>query len=271
MSNHKPLAGKRILITRARWQSKRFVDQIEAYGGIPVVTPLITIQLPADKTAVIAAFKQIETFHWLIFTSQNGVKSFFSIAQEQKIPFDSFQHVKIAVVGKSTENYLRRYGFEADVVPEGEFTAESLAEKLVNQIETNERVLFARGDLARDVLIKTLQKHGIDIVDVVVYENTMNRDVQTDLIAEITNHRIDAVTFTSPSAVNYFVEMLADIDWRNRFKGTCFAAIGPITEQAMLRLGIKPDVIAKKNTTEGLVSALIEYFNSCNKGEEFET
>lgn len=260
MSNVKPLAGKRILITRAREQSKRFSEQIETYGGIPVVIPLITIQLPADKTAVIAALKQIETFHWLIFTSQNGVKSFFSVAQAQKIPFDSFEHVKIAVVGKSTEHCLRRYGFEADIVPDGEFTAESLAEKLVNQIQTNERVLFARGDLARDVLIKTLQNHGIDIVDVVVYENTMNRDVQADLIQEITNHRIDAVTFTSPSTVSYFVEMLEDIDWKNRLKDTCFAAIGPITEQAMLRLGIEPDVVAKKNTAEGLVSALIEYF-----------
>lgn len=266
MSNVKPLAGKRILITRARGQSKRFAEQIESYGGIPVVIPLITIQLPIDKTAVITALKQIETFHWLIFTSQNGVKSFFSIAQAQQIPFDSFQHVKIAVVGKSTENSLRQYGFKADVVPEGEFTAESLAEKLVNQVQKNERVLFARGDLARDVLIKTLQNHGIDIVDVVVYENTMNRDVQTDLIQEITKYHIDAVTFTSPSTVNYFAEMLGHIDWRNRLKDTCFAAIGPVTEQAMLRIGIKPDVIAQKNTTDGLVSALLEHFQQLPKG-----
>lgn len=260
MNNDKPLAGKRILITRARSQAKRFADQIEAFGGIPIVIPLITIQLPADKTAAIASLKQIETFDWLIFTSQNGVKSFFSIAQAQQIPIESFQHVKIAVVGKSTENCLRRYGFEADVVPEGEYTAESLAEKLVNQVQKNERVLFARGDLARDVLIKTLQDHGIDIVDIIVYENTMNRVVQSDLIQAITNHHIDAITFTSPSTVNCFVEMLEDIDWRNRLKNTCFAAIGPITEQAMLRHGIEPDVIAKKNTTEGLVSALVEHF-----------
>ena len=260
MSSHKPLASKRILITRARRQSKRFADQIEAYGGIPIVIPLITIQLPKEKTNVIAAIKRIETFDWLIFTSQNGVQAFFSIAQAERIPFESFQHAKIAVVGKSTENCLRRYGFEADVVPEGEYTAESLAEKLVKRIETNERVLFARGDLARDVLIKSLQKRGIDIVDIVVYENTMNRDVQPDLIAEITNHHIDAVTFTSPSTVNCFVEMLEDIDWRNKLKDTCFAAIGPITERAMLRHGIHPDVVAQTNTTEGLVSALIRYF-----------
>ena len=190
------------------------------------------------------------------------MQAFFSIAQAQQIPIESFQHIKIAVVGKATENCLRQYGFRADIVPQGEYTAESLAEELVNRVQKHERILFARGDLARDVLIRTLQKCGIDIVDIVVYENVMNRDVQPDLIAEITNHHIDAVTFTSPSTVNYFIKMLEEIDFKKHLNDTCWAAIGPITERAMLRHGIEPDVVAKKNTTEGLVSALIEYFST---------
>lgn len=260
MIEAKPLAGKKILITRAKSQSKRFASKIQTFGGIPIAVPLIAIQPPNDKQAIIETLKQIKTFDWLVFTSQNGVQAFFSVVQSERISFQSFQHLKMAVVGKSTDACLRQYGFKADVVPEGEFTAESLAKELLKNVQSNERVLFARGDLVRDVLMKTLRKHGIKIVDVVVYENKMNQEAQPQLLDEIKNNRIDAVAFTSPSTVDYFVAMLEDLDWQNSLINTCFAAIGPITERAMLRHGIEPDVIAQENTTDGLVSALVKYF-----------
>jgi len=50
-----PLAGKRIVITRAAVQSEEFARELSALGAIPVVLPLD------------AAITRLEQFGWIVF------------------------------------------------------------------------------------------------------------------------------------------------------------------------------------------------------------
>ena len=69
---------------------------------------------------------------------------------------------------------------------------------------------------------------------------------------------MDAVTFTSSSTVTNLAKLLGgDIEPINR---TVVACIGPITAATARDLGIRVDVVAKRQTVEGLVGSLIDHF-----------
>lgn len=256
----KPLEGKRILITRTKSQAKRFAENIRDLGGEPVVIPLISIVPPENQQPMLDAVRRIEQFDWLVLTSQNGVKAFFSVLEKEKIAKDQLTHIKIAVVGTKTKQAVENFGFQAYLIPEQHFTAEALIDALLGKIKKGEHVLMARGNLARDLLPEKLNEHGLHVVDVVAYETKLNQEGQKELIEEINNESLDVITFTSSSTVNHFVELLNKIDWKNKLKSTCLAAIGPITANTMNKYEIPPDVVAKVNTTEGLLEEIIHYF-----------
>ena len=75
---------------------------------------------------------------------------------------------------------------------------------------------------------------------------------------------VDATTFTSSSTVNNLVRLLdGSIEPINR---TVVACIGPVTAETARHRGIKVDVVAKRQTLEGLVDSLVDHFeNGRNK------
>lgn len=257
----RPLAGKRILITRAKEQAQDFAQQIKALGGIPIVIPLLSIQSPRDLAPVKRAIRRLDTFNWLVLTSQNGVHRFFQFVKQENGSIQRIGHLKIAVVGEKTLQTLQSYGVSADVVPRDEFTAEALLDCLLPQLEKGDRLLLARGNLARTILPDRLRNNGMEVVDIAIYETVTNRDGQHELRHLLAEKRLDAVAFTSSSTAKHFIHFVEDLDWK-RNDHLCLAAIGPITANTMTDLGIAPTVVAEKNTTEGLIEAIARYFKA---------
>lgn len=69
---------------------------------------------------------------------------------------------------------------------------------------------------------------------------------------------VDAVTFTSPSTVENFVELIrrSGLDPLRLPANPKIACIGPITKQAAEEAGFTNMVVAEEYTTEGLVELL---------------
>lgn len=257
-----PLKNKRVLITRTKTQAKHFAEKISNLGGEPVIIPLISIVSAANEEPLISAMKNIQHFDWLVLTSQNGVDAFFSVFNREHIKNEQIKGLKIAVVGSKTMQAVENIGLGAHLMPEHHYTAEALAEALLGKVKKGERVLMARGNLARNVLPENLMKNGIDVVDVIAYETIMNTEGQNELIKELHEEKLDVITFTSSSTVNHFVQLVKEIDWKTKLRSVCLAAIGPITASTMRHHGLTPDVVAKINTTDGLLDEVISYLNS---------
>jgi len=68
-----PLAGKRVVITRAESQSATLAAALRAHGAEVVSLPLIQILPPLDYAPLDSALRSLSTFDWLVFTSQNAV------------------------------------------------------------------------------------------------------------------------------------------------------------------------------------------------------
>jgi uroporphyrinogen III methyltransferase/synthase len=72
--------------------------------------------------------------------------------------------------------------------------------------------------------------------------------------------KIAAVTFTSSSTVNNFVEMLGQKEYKTLVNGVAVACIGPVTAKTAEELGMKVEIVPREYTIPALVDAMVEYF-----------
>jgi uroporphyrinogen III methyltransferase/synthase len=103
------------------------------------------------------------------------------------------------------------------------------------------------------VLADLLCEAGAEVNSVIAYENVKPVIDPTSL-----SKPVDAVTFTSSSTVENFVEMFDDP--LAVIGGAVVACIGPVTAETTRRLGLPVHLIAEPHTGEGLIAALSEAF-----------
>src|SRR5215472_3921711 len=73
-----PLAGKRIVVTRAQKQADGLASILHQFGAEVVEAPVIEIRPPDSYEALDSALHDILQYDWLILTSVNGVEALFS-------------------------------------------------------------------------------------------------------------------------------------------------------------------------------------------------
>ncbi|MBM4325432.1 MAG: uroporphyrinogen-III synthase, partial [Deltaproteobacteria bacterium] len=122
MSNE-PLLGKKILITRAREQSREFTTRLKRLGAEVIEFPTIEIVPPSSWKGVDHAVAKLKSYDWVIFTSANGVNFFFQRLKEKGKNRHLLSGSKICAIGPATAEQLRKKNIRVDLIPK-EFIAE---------------------------------------------------------------------------------------------------------------------------------------------------
>jgi uroporphyrinogen III methyltransferase/synthase len=251
----RPLFGKRVLITRPRHQASELAGRIEALGGWAVCLPAVTIAEPDDWSAVDRALEQLASYHWLVFTSSNGVDAFVRRLRQTGRDLRALGGLKLAVIGPATAEALRAYHLEPDAVPDT-FNSEGLAAVLRQQV-AGQHVLLARADRGVEVLREDLS--AVATVDqVAVYSQ---RDGQLDgsepAMRMLSEGRIDFVTLTSSNIARALIGALDNSAREQiRRRRTALVCISPRTSAAVRQLGLPVAAEANEYTTEGVLAAL---------------
>ena len=153
---------------------------------------------------------------WVFFSSRNGVEYFFKL--NPVLP----KKVKFGVVGRGSEDSLRKFGHLADFVGEGG-EIEEVAQDFAKTAD-GQTVVFPR---AQDSLL-TMQKFltpETKVIDLPIYETVMEENVD--------GSSADVLIFTSPSNVDaYFVENLLEPEQK-------VIAIGNSTGKKFDEMGVK--------------------------------
>ena len=254
--NSKPLANKRILVTRAAHQAGKLTEGLRAAGAEPVEVPVLAIQPPDSYDPLDAALRTLSTYDWLIFTSANAVHAVVERAAACGIVFGGNQP-GVAAVGKATADAARHAGFSVSVTPK-EYVAESLIESLADAA-SGKRILLARAAIARDLIPDNLRAMGaiVDVVD--AYRNAIPAEATQQLRAALAS-RIDAATFTSSSSATHLAEVAHAAKIAFPFAGVKAISIGPITSATLRELGWPPAAEANPHDIPGLVAAVISQF-----------
>ena len=254
MGDDRPLAGRRIVVTRAAAQGAALLAALRTLGADPVAAPAIRVLAPDDGTPLLDALADLVAFDWLVCTSANAVNAVVE-ARASGAPWPGT--LRIAAVGAATAAALRAAGAMVHFTPT-EAIGETLGREL--PIAPGARVLWPHGDLAGPALGDALHARGAHVTAPVAYRTVS--DAGSLGIAEmLRNGRIDALTFTSGSTVRHVVEglhsagiPLAALDASTRPRIVC---IGPVTAAAAQDCGLAVDAVAATHDDAGLVDALL--------------
>lgn len=260
----KPLRGLRIVITRSHEQKGTLYDRLNAAGATVFEFPTLDIKPVEDKQQLDNALRQLSTYDWLIFSSVNTVQ--FVLKRLWDLGFDlrRLMHVKIAAIGRQTEQALKEYHLKADLVPP-DYSSTGLLEAfkrlLKDQPEVFKKlsILFPGSCLLGDLLPAELIRLGAHVETVPVYENNLPYYTAEE-IARYWNILPELVVFTSSSTVIHLAELLARYGKADILTKLRAAVIGPVTAETARSYGITVAVEAPVHTSDDLVSAITEYY-----------
>lgn len=252
-----PLAGKRVLVTRALHQAAKLSAGLHALGAVPVEVPVLQILPPESWIDLDRALLQFSEFDWLLLTSANTVQALFDRAHVLGIDLLMNSGVRVAAIGQATAKAARQRGMQIAFVP-ASYVAESLLERLTAEVAGlphPPRVLLARAAVARDLMPDALRASGVDVEVVDAYRNAVP-DAAPGQLREAMAAGIDVATFTSSSSAVHLAEVArkAGISWP--LTAVPAVSIGPITSQTLRDLGWPPAAEAVVSDIPGLISAV---------------
>jgi len=256
----RPLFGKTIVVIRTRQQSSELTRKLTDLGAAVIEAPTIRLQPPADWTAVDAALGSLGKFDWIVFTSANGVVFAKQRLMQTGKDVRAFGSAKIAAIGDSTADAVRKeLSLRVDLVPK-KFVAESLADELIAQDQVKgRRFMLLRADIARPVLREKLAEYGAtEVQDVAIYETLPADSLPRELLAALDAGQVNWITFASGSSATNFARLLGS-DYRKRMEPIKLASIGPITSAALRELGLEPRVEATTFNMDGVVDAIANH------------
>ncbi len=255
----------KVLITRPRNQADAFATSLTEAGFDPIFFPVIEIRPFQENVALDRAIEKLGCYDWIVFTSVNGVDSFFSrleIATESQSHRednnspslrDSVAGIKVAAIGPKTAQALEARSVTPDFVPD-EYIAEAILPGLGDL--RGRWVLLPRAEIARKALPEAIVLAGGVAHEIAVYQ-TLPAEIDRAGLAALKSG-VDAVTFTSPSTVRNFIEIVrqAGLDPLRLPENPKIFCIGPITQKAAEEVGFVDVVVAEEYTTEGIVKLL---------------
>ena len=261
----RPLFGRRIVITRSPDRARELADALENLGAESILAPTFRLAPPDDPEALERAVASIDRFDWIVFESAVAAARFLDVLSRGARDLRAFGHASICTIGPSTGEHLQAAGLKPDVAI-AELQADSVADLMAAHGPIDGRaVLVVRPEHERNVVSDALTVRGSTVTDVIAYRTEADRpDSPTAqrIYRMLLDGQIDAVTFTSPVAVQRFASVVGDEQVADLLSTTVVATIGPVTAAAAEALGIKATVIAETFSVQGLVDALCRHFRT---------
>ncbi|NJD56989.1 MAG: hypothetical protein FIA94_11375, partial [Nitrospirae bacterium] len=261
----KPMFGQRILVTREH--SDGF-ESLEELGAEILQFSTIEIVPPETWDELDSAIGNIDTYDWLIFTSTNGVKYFFSRLFEKGVDIRELKGLKICAIGTKTESAINSFGIRVDLVPE-EFRAEGLIDAFIKEgtgmrakgkgLDTGPlkgmKFLLPRAEIARETFPDKVREMG-GTIDVPVAYRAMKPDYHGRRLKRFLKEgRITVATFTSAATFTNFRDIMGE-DADELLKNVAISVIGPVTAKAVEKAGLTVDIMPKTATIEAMVEEI---------------
>ncbi|PKL51869.1 MAG: uroporphyrinogen-III C-methyltransferase [Nitrospira bacterium HGW-Nitrospira-1] len=280
----KPMFGHRVLVTREHTAGFGLLEEL---GAEVIQFPTIEIAPPENWDALDRAIDLIEGYDWIIFTSSNGVKYFFSRLFEKDMDIRELKGLKICAIGTKTADAIRQFGIKADLVPES-FNAEGLIETFIAEVKNQKsevksaeeqkrgsaegiqnanpqpptpklfkgiRFLLPRAEVAREIFPDKIRELG-GIIDVPVAYRAVKPEMRGKRLRRFLKEgRITIATFTSAATFNNFREILKE-EADELLKGVAIAVIGPVTARAIEKTGLKVQIMPMEATVEAMVEEI---------------
>ena len=202
------LQGDRVLVTRPAHQAENLIRLIEDAGGVAVKFPTLEIAGLTDLEAYEVANVNLEAYDWLIFISTNAVTMHGYYSDSDRIK--KFKSLRIAAIGKATEQALHKAGYLVDLVVENGAASEALLAKPEFAQVNAQRFLIVRGQGGREELANVLQNRGAIVDYLNVYKRVMPTVDNSALLQLLKQGMLAIITITSAEALQNLVKLVGE-------------------------------------------------------------
>ena len=264
MTNSFSLEGKTVVITRAEGQSGEFRQLFEKLGAKVLDLPALVIGPPDDWGPLDDALNELENFHWLIFSSANGVRAVEERLKKKNLSLSKHpKSLKFAVVGRKTSQCLKEYGVVADFIPPA-----YVADSLIHNFPVSGaglKILLPRVQTGgRTILAESFTASGAQVIEVSAYESCCPKSIPEETINALQNLEVDAITFTSGKTALHTAKLLTDYfgnQLQKKLNKVKLISIGPQTSLSCRKYFQRVDKEAKPHDINGLIDACVKEIN----------
>jgi uroporphyrinogen-III synthase len=258
MTDDRPLAGLKVVVTRPRDQALKLAQKIEQAGGVPLLFPLLDITPVQNTDALNEQIARLGEFNMAIFISPNAVHyGIAAIRAAGTIP----NSLKIATVGQGSAHAMRESGITSVIAPTKRFDSEGLLALPELQNVSGWSVMIFRGDGGRELLGDTLRERGATVEYVSCYRRSKPQQDKGVLIASGS----DAIIVTSSEALGYLRQMLDDSEHAALRNTALFVPHTRIAGLAREQGWTQVQVTASGD--DGMLSALITWAGQRENGQ----
>jgi uroporphyrinogen-III synthase len=260
MTPSKPLAGKRIVVTRAPEHSHELVRDLRMRGAEVLSLPTVGRADPPDPSPLNEAVRRLEDFDAILFVSKTAVEETYKRAGmlgKQDV-IRELPGRLVAAVGPATARAADRHGIVVDYVA-SDATGESLVRELGRSL-AGRHVFLPRSDRGDKRLLQALREVGASVTEVVAYATIVPEALDLELVDTIRRAEVDVIIFASPSAFHNLGAAIEPAELARLSTRIRFAAIGPITTEAIRKRGGRVDIVAREPSSRGLTDAIVKYY-----------
>jgi hydroxymethylbilane synthase len=256
-----PLAGLRVVVTRAIKQSGEITLALERLGAEVISCPTIEIREPANWAQLDRALIHLSWYDWLVFTSANGVEYFLRRLDELGHGRAELAPHKVCAVGRKTAEKLKGENIPVDLTPE-RFSAEAVVEEFIKRYGVRQRLLGSRMLLpasrtTRDVIRPALEKIGVYVEVVEAYQTVLPATTGQEVSKLFGAPGVDYIIFTSPSTVANLAALLETDHLAPQLANTRVACIGPVTAETAQLHGLTVHIQPEEHTGQAIVEAIV--------------
>ncbi|MEE9512301.1 MAG: uroporphyrinogen-III synthase [Nitrosopumilaceae archaeon] len=263
------MKGKTIAITRSEEDSEEFIELVSHEDARPI--PLPTIELVSKGDKIVDEFlESIQQYDpdYSVFMSSKAVKLLFDTAKKNS----KYEKLQLAVantiviaVGPKTKTALEAEGIKVSYIPK-RFSSVGVGEVLTRLNAVGKKVLVPRSGASTPFLRNLLEKIGLDVKEIHLYDVRSFSDVSqwkefSDLFSQ---NKIDGIVFTSASSVRAFFDILEkNFDEKtllNNLQKTKIVSIGPFTAEELNKFNVKNSV-ANVHTISGAFQTIKNIFS----------
>jgi uroporphyrinogen-III synthase len=264
MTATQPLAGKRIVLTRAAEDSAELARALESLGAEIVLLPTVAFAPPDDWQKLDDQLRRLDLFDAILFLSKNAVRYIFDRCAQLGIQCEVVgpSNRLIAAVGPATARALKEKGLRVDYVAKKQ-TGESLVDELRESL-MGRRVLLPRSDRGDDRAPRALREIGANVTAVIAYRTGAPVALDLAILAGVRGGEADAVVFASPSAFHNLCDVVGTPEIAQLSMGAEFVAIGPTTARAIREAGARVAVAADESSAAGLAAAIAKHYQQQN-------
>lgn len=242
-TERRPLAGKKVLVARARPGESQIAKELRNLGADVIEAPSVVVSDPSEPGAFAACLERIGSFDGVMFACETSVEKTLVVLRDRGDLADVLRRNVIIGVGVSAIAALHRGGFSPRIEAQGSCREELVRRASRLRLAT---VLLVASESGRPSLVEDLTSIGAIVEVVAAYKETHHFDESLksspDLVVLPSSSAADAVLRSPLRLLLEHVPMLA---------------MGPRTEDAARRAGGQTVVRSRKDSVPSIIAGVL--------------